>query len=153
MPSSTASRTTPHAVSYEGELERALLDMSDWVEKGIEPAKTTNYLIGTTRSSSQPKPTIVKVSNLSSMPPSKATNGPTHPNRRQGDVPCTVDIPQRQNRLVFAKWNFDGSSLTRNMWISHEGQSDQQRLPLNSTRRRLSRKPAPSSDRHGGCPA
>lgn len=34
-----------HVPSYLGVLYQALLDVSDWVEKGISPAKTTNYQI------------------------------------------------------------------------------------------------------------
>lgn len=32
-----------HIVSYLGALHQALLDVSDWVERGIEPPATTNY--------------------------------------------------------------------------------------------------------------
>ena len=34
-----------HTVSYLGVLQQALLDLSDWCEKGIAPAATTNYKI------------------------------------------------------------------------------------------------------------
>jgi len=34
-----------YIVSYLGVLQQALLDLSAWVEKGIEPAPTTNYEI------------------------------------------------------------------------------------------------------------
>ena len=34
-----------HLVSYLGGLHQALLDLSDWVERGIEPRKTSNYTV------------------------------------------------------------------------------------------------------------
>ncbi len=34
-----------HIVSYAGALNQALLDLSDWVEKGIEPPATSNYTL------------------------------------------------------------------------------------------------------------
>lgn len=34
-----------HIVSYLGALHQALLDLSDWVERGIDPAPTTNYRV------------------------------------------------------------------------------------------------------------
>ena len=34
-----------HAVPYNGVIQQALLDLSQWVEKGVEPAQSTNYQI------------------------------------------------------------------------------------------------------------
>ncbi len=34
-----------HLISYLGGLQQALLDLSDWVERGIEPRKTSRYTI------------------------------------------------------------------------------------------------------------
>mgnify|MGYP006972339032 CR=1 FL=1 len=98
-----------HAVSYEGELEQALLDMSDWVEKGIEPAKTTNYLI-------QDGQIVVpaKADDRKGIQPvvNATIKGSKRADIQTGDkvtFHVTVDIPQGKGKLVFAKWNFDGS--------------------------------------------
>lgn len=43
-----------HIVSYLGALHQALLDLSDWVERGIEPPATSNYTMNGGQASSRP---------------------------------------------------------------------------------------------------
>ena len=95
-------------VSYLGSLQQALLDLSDWVERGIEPAKSTSYTISdgqvilpqsaAQRNGIQPvvtltangeKATVVKI------------NEPV-------SFIAEVEIPSGMGKLTHAAWNFEG---------------------------------------------
>ena len=98
-----------HAVSYIGVLQQALRDLSAWVEKGIEPAATTNYEIvdgqvivpATANERKGIQPTVVL----------------TIDGRKRADISAgetvsfnaVVQIPEGQGKLVSAACDFDGS--------------------------------------------
>ncbi len=96
-------------VSYLGVLQQALLDLSDWVEKGIEPASTTNYKI---------------IEGQVTVPPAANERGGIQPvidvtinGKKRADITidetvtfnASIDIPKSQGKLVYAAWDFDGS--------------------------------------------
>jgi hypothetical protein len=101
-------------VSYLGVLQQALLDLSNWVEHGVAPAKTTNYQfdngqidlpsIADARSGIQPVVNIrIKGNNV------------THNGKRidvkAGETVCfeaTVSVPSGTGHIVRGAWNFDG---------------------------------------------
>lgn len=97
-----------HAVSYLGVLQQALLDLSNWVEKGIEPAPTTNYKIedgqvilptvATERKGIQP------VVNLT-------INGAKKKEVKIGKTVTftgIIDLPANTGKVVSADWDFEG---------------------------------------------
>jgi hypothetical protein len=95
-------------ISYLGVLQQALRDLSDWVEKGIEPPTTTNYkiedgqvVIPTTadeRKGIQPVVTL-------------KANGGARADIKVG-VPVTftavVEVPSHTGKVVAADWDFEG---------------------------------------------
>ncbi len=97
-----------HNVSYIGVLQQALRDLSAWVEKGIEPPKTTNYKIedgqviipatADEREGIQPVVTL-------------KVNGGERTEVKVG-VPVTftavVEVPQHTGKIVAADWDFEG---------------------------------------------
>jgi len=95
-------------VAYLGVLQQALLDLSDWVEKGIAPAQTSNYTIvdgqvkvpatANERKGIQPV-VIVKA------------NGGKRADVKVGQkvkLTATVEVPEKMGKLVTAVWNFEG---------------------------------------------
>lgn len=96
-------------VSYLGILQQALLDVSAWVEQGIEPAATTGYTIKdgqvhlsdslAARGGIQP---IVRVQ----------ANGGERAEVNVGEpvkLTATIEVPEGTGKLVYAAWDFDGS--------------------------------------------
>lgn len=95
-------------VSYLGVLQQALLDLSAWVEKGIEPASTTRYTI---------------VDGQVVLPPSADERGGIQPvvsvlaNGGKRTVvkvgqavrfTAEVAVPKNKGKVVAAVWNFEG---------------------------------------------
>jgi hypothetical protein len=98
-----------HAVSYLGVLQQALLDLSDWVEKGIEPASSTQYTIengqvikspnAQARKGIQPVPNLlVKGKKSASIKPGKSLT-----------FTATVEVPANTGKVIAADFDFDGS--------------------------------------------
>lgn len=98
-----------HAVSYMSTLYQALLDVSRWVEEGVEPSHTTDYEIvdgqvvlgsdGSSRGGVQP----VAVALI---------DGKERADIRPGEsvtATVTVDVPAGTGTLVRAEWCTDGS--------------------------------------------
>ncbi len=97
-----------HTVSYLGVLQQALLDLSDWCEKGIAPAATTNYKIvdgqviipptANERKGIQPVVTV-------------KANGGKRADVKVGE-PVTftaeVEVPKGMGKVVVAAWHFEG---------------------------------------------
>jgi hypothetical protein len=99
-----------HTVSYLGVLQQALLDLSDWVEKGIAPAATTNYKIvdgqvvipkaAIDRNGVQP------VINL-------LVTGKKRADVKVGETVTFTAIvaqPAKKGKIVSAAWHFEGST-------------------------------------------
>ncbi len=96
-------------VSYLGVLQQALLDLSNWVEKGIEPAKTTNYKIIDGQ-------VIVPVTAEERAGIQPVVNVTIHGKKRADisagesvTIDALVEIPKDQGKLVYAAWDIDGS--------------------------------------------
>jgi len=98
-----------YIVSYLGVLQQALLDLSAWVEKGIEPASTTNYKVvdgqvvvpatANERKGIQP---IVELK----------ANGGERAEVKVGQTvtfTATVELPANTGQLVAADWDFEGT--------------------------------------------
>lgn len=96
-------------VSYLGVLQQALLVLSDWVEKGIVPAPTTNYtivdgqvLVASTAAERGGIQPVVDVT----------IEGSERTDISAGEsveFKAVVEIPEGQGELVYAAWDFDGS--------------------------------------------
>ena len=98
-------------VSYMGILYQSLLDISAWVEKGIEPSKTSDYEIvdaqvmlnsdGILRGGIQPVPYA-------------SINGKERADVKQGEkvtIHVVVDVPAGTGKVVGAEWCTDDSKL------------------------------------------
>ncbi len=98
-----------YVVSYLGVLQQALLDLSDWVEKGIDPPATTRYKVvdgqvvvpesAPLRLGIQP---VVHVQ----------ANGSDRAEVRAGedvDFAAVVEVPPGTGQIVDLEWDFVGS--------------------------------------------
>lgn len=98
-----------HSVTYMSTLYQALLDVSAWVEQGIEPSATSDYEIvdgqvvlsdnGGTRGGVQPVATA-------------SIDGKERADIKVGeslDIKVTVDVPAGTGKLVKAEWCADES--------------------------------------------
>ena len=98
-------------VDYTTVLYQALLDLSDWVERGIAPSPTTDYRIedaqvllrddGRRRGGVQPVP-YATVNGRE-----RAEVHPGEPVR----IHVSVDVPEGTGRIVRAEWCLDGSGV------------------------------------------
>jgi bifunctional DNA-binding transcriptional regulator/antitoxin component of YhaV-PrlF toxin-antitoxin module len=96
-------------VSYLGVLQQALRDLSQWVEKGIVPAPSTNYIIEDGQviipKTAFERKGIQPVVNLT-------VNGNKKVIVKAGqkfELTAIVDVPPRTGKIVSAEWDFDGS--------------------------------------------
>lgn len=95
-------------VSYLGVLQQALLDLSDWVEKGIAPPSTTSYQIVDGQVIIPPKaqdrkgiqPTVNLTVNAKKITKTKVNNNVT--------FIALVEVPKYTGKLVSAEWDFEG---------------------------------------------
>jgi hypothetical protein len=96
-------------VSYQATLYQALLDVSAWVEKGVEPSTTSNYQVvdgqvqlrigGKLRGGVQPVPYA-------------SINGKERADIKAGEevtIHVVVDVPAGTGKIVGAEWSFDDS--------------------------------------------
>jgi PKD domain len=94
-------------VSYLGVLQQALLDLSDWVEKGVPPASSTNYKIvdsqvmvptdAAARHGIQPVVTV-------------RANGAVRTQIKAGEsvnLTATVEAPPGTGKIVAIEWDFE----------------------------------------------
>lgn len=109
-----------YIVSYLGVLQQALLDLSAWVEKGIEPAATTNYKIVDGQvivpATADERAGIQPVVNLT-------VNGQKRADISAGGsvtINVVVEIPKEQGKLVYAVWDFDGSGEYKSIVDLHD---------------------------------
>ena len=96
-------------VSYLGVLQQALLDLSAWVEKGIEPAATTQYKIEdgqvivpvTAAERKGIQPTI----NLKVNGKERADIGVG----KSATFTATIEVPPNTGSIVSGEWDFEGA--------------------------------------------
>lgn len=98
-----------YIVSYLGVLQQALLDLSNWVENGIEPPVTTNYKIEDGQviipETADERGGIQPVVNIT-------IEGKKRADISVGDsvtLSAIVEIPNGTGKLVKAAWDLDGS--------------------------------------------
>lgn len=95
-------------VSYLGVLQQALRDLSQWVEKGVNPASSTNYTIEDSQVIIPQKATerkgIQPVVNLTVKGNKKfvAKVG------QKVELKAIVEVPAHTGKVVSAEWDFDG---------------------------------------------
>ncbi|WP_461117864.1 hypothetical protein [Spirosoma jeollabukense] len=95
-------------VSYLGVLQQALLDLSAWVEKGIEPAATTRYTIADGQVVIPPtaderggiQPVVNVLANGGKRAVVKVGQAVT--------LTAEVAVPKNKGKVVKAVWNFEG---------------------------------------------
>lgn len=97
-----------HLVPYLGALHQALLDVSDWVERGIQPAASTSYTVENAQmlppASAKERGGIQPVVRLNA-------NGGECATVKAGEsvfFSAEVDLPTGTGRLTAAEWSFDG---------------------------------------------
>ncbi|MDQ6815058.1 MAG: hypothetical protein M3040_15085 [Bacteroidota bacterium] len=98
-----------HVVSYMGVLHQALLDLSDWVEKGIAPAATTNYkIVGgqvVVPPTARERKGIQPVVTLKANGGKRAEVKPGQP----VSFNATIEVPRQAGKVIAAEWDFEGS--------------------------------------------
>lgn len=101
-----------HVPSYLGVLYQSLLDVSAWAEKGIPPAKTTNYQItdgqATIPETARERGGIQPSVNL-------RVNGSKIAEIKTGDtVSFSVEIgtPEKDSKVKSVEWSFEGEPYT-----------------------------------------
>jgi hypothetical protein len=99
-----------HLISYLGALHQALLDLSDWVERGIAPAETTNYSVVDGQivvpSKANERKGIQPVVYLKA-------NGSECAVVKTGETvhfTAEVEVPEGAGKLTAAEWSFEGDS-------------------------------------------
>lgn len=106
---STQLDDATHAVSYLGVLQQALLDLSDWVEKGVEPAASTQYTIENGQ--------VIKSPNVQERKgiqpiPNLLVNGKKRADIKPGKTLtflASVEVPANTGKVVAADFDFDGT--------------------------------------------
>ena len=102
-------RDPDDTVSYLGVLQQALLDLSLWVEKGIAPAATTNYII--VDSQVIVPPTAAERNGIQPVI-SVLANGAERAQVKVGqpvNFTATISVPPDTGRVVAAEWDFESS--------------------------------------------
>jgi hypothetical protein len=113
-----------HIVDYVPTLYQALLDLSDWVERGVEPSPSTDYTIeqgqvalarsGNRCGGVQPMGTALIDGK------EKAVVSPG----QQVSVNVAIDVPKGTGRIVKAEWSVNGKSFTIPVDLSKATVSD-----------------------------
>ncbi|KAA2215767.1 hypothetical protein [Maribacter flavus] len=103
-----------HIVSYLGVVQQALLDLSDWVEKGIAPAQSTHYEIidGQVVVSDNADVRL----GIQPLVIAKA-NGGERANVKVGEkvhFSTEITLPKDTGYIVSVAWDFDGSGNFEN---------------------------------------
>ncbi|HHV11892.1 MAG TPA: hypothetical protein GXX75_16580 [Clostridiales bacterium] len=97
-----------HLISYLGGLHQALLDLSDWVERGIAPSKTTEYSIRDGQLSVPEKandrhgiqPTVVLTANGKDHVEASVNEGI--------EFIAEIELPEGTGKIVKAEFSFEG---------------------------------------------
>lgn len=101
-------------VNYLGVLHQALRDLSQWVEKGVAPAPSTNYQIQDGQVI-VPKKAASRLGIQATV--DAAVNGKEQETIQKGksiSFSGKVEIPNNTGKLVYAAWDFDGSGEFKN---------------------------------------
>ena len=117
-----------HAVPYNGVLQQALLDLSRWVEKGIEPALSTDYRIENAQvivpETANERRGIQPVVNISILDDDKSGlvthNGKRIDTRRGATVEFKVvaEVPAGQGKVMLAQISYDGKDYSEEIDLS-----------------------------------
>ncbi|PZV87265.1 hypothetical protein CLV31_101137 [Algoriphagus aquaeductus] len=103
-------------VSYLGVLQQALRDLSQWVEKGTEPASSTSYKIVDGGQVKVPEHANERAGIQATV--HATVNGTDHTTIKKGEslsFHAKVEIPKNTGKLVYAAWDFDGSGEFKNL--------------------------------------
>lgn len=96
-------------ISYLGVLQQALLDLSDWVEKGIEPPATTNYKV--IDGQVVVPPTAEERKGIQPVVDLKV-NGSKRADIASGEKVrfiAQIGVPNNSGKIVSAEWDFEGA--------------------------------------------
>ena len=117
-----------HAVPYNGVIQQALLDLSQWVEKGVEPAQSTNYLIEKAQvivpETANERRGIQPVVNMSIWGSDKngliSHEGKRIEVRRGATVEFKVkaEVPAGQGKVMLAQVSYDGKDYSEEIDLS-----------------------------------
>jgi hypothetical protein len=96
-------------VSYQGALQQALLDLSAWVERGVEPPASTSYKVVDAQVEVPPKAGVRK--GIQPVVELKVNN------RERAEVAvgqpvtfsATIEAPPNAGKVVAVEWNFEGA--------------------------------------------
>ena len=99
-----------HVVPYMPVVHQALLDVSDWVERGIAPQKNSNYTINAGQVEIPQK-----ANDRKGIQPSVnlLVNGGIRADIKQGDTTkfiAEIELPENTGEIISAKFDFDKSS-------------------------------------------
>lgn len=98
-----------HVVDYLGLLHQALLDVSDWVERGIAPPKSTVYKVNEDNQIEAPE---TAADRMGAQPiVTVLANGEKCAHVKVGEEILfrgVIDIPAGGGKAVAAEWSFDG---------------------------------------------
>lgn len=101
-----------HTINYYGAVKRALLAVSDWAERGIEPPSTTNYKMDFAQvvvpKTASERGGVQQVVTL-------MANSEKHAYVKVGEQVCFtayIDVPENAGEVVSARWNFTGEGKT-----------------------------------------
>lgn len=97
-----------HLISYLGTLHQALLDLSDWVERGIVPPDSTEYSINDGQVS-----VPLKAKERKGIQPviELKVNGSAFAEVKVGETvhfKAEVELPNNAGKLIAAEWSFEG---------------------------------------------
>ena len=123
-----------HAVPYNGVLQQALLDLSQWVEKGIEPAQSTNYKIenaqvvipetANERKGIQP---VIKTTITGDDKKGVVSHEGKRIEVKRGatvEIRAVAEVPAGQGQVMLAQVSYDGKEYTEQIDLSNAKYSD-----------------------------
>ena len=118
-----------HAVPYNGVLQQALLDLSQWVEKGIEPALSTDYRIenaqvivpetANERRGIQP---VVKATIIGDDKKGLISYDGKRIDVKRGasvEIRCVAEVPAGQGKVMLAQISYDGKEYSEKIDLSN----------------------------------
>jgi hypothetical protein len=96
-------------ISYLGVLQQALRDISNWVEKGVEPPATTNYKIEDGQvvipPTAEERKGIQPVVDLKV----KGSKRAVIASGEKVTFTAQIEVPQNTGKIVSAEWDFEGT--------------------------------------------